>query len=249
MTRGWRAPARGGVKMKQHKVLSHDQWIEARKTLLAREKEFSKARDALSEARRALPWERVQKEYVFEGPDGKESLSDLFDGKSQLIVYHFMYGPGWEEGCKSCSYLADHFNPAIVHLAHRDVSMVAISKAPLAELEPFKRRMGWTFKWLSSFDNDFNRDYFVSFSEDETEGGTAYYNYEHQGFPSTEGPGASVFYKDNGGEVFHTYSVYSRGLDMFITAYHYLDIVPKGRDEGDLGYTMEWLRLHDAYED
>ena len=235
--------------MKEHQVLSHDQWIEARKALLAREKEFSKSRDALSEARRALPWERVEKEYVFEGPDGKESLADLFDGKSQLIVYHFMYGPGWEEGCKSCSYLADHFNPAVVHLAHRDVSMVAVSIAPLAELEPFKRRMGWTFKWLSSFGNDFNRDYFVSFSEDEVEGGTAYYNYTAQGFPSTEAPGASVFYKDEGGDVFHTYSVYSRGLDMFITAYHYLDIVPKGRDEDDLGYTMEWLRLHDAYDD
>jgi len=235
--------------MTAHKVLPHDAWIEARKALLAREKEFSKVRDALSEERRALAWERVEKEYVFDGPDGKESLSDLFDGRSQLIVYHFMYAPGWEEGCKSCSFLADHFEPAVVHLAHRDVSMVAISKASLAEFEPFKRRMGWTFKWLSSFDNDFNRDYFVSFSEDEAEGGKAYYNYAVQAFPSTEGPGASVFYKDEAGEIFHTYSVYARGLDMFITAYHYLDIVPKGRDEDDLSYTMEWIRLHDAYDD
>lgn len=234
--------------MKGHKVLPHDEWIAARKSLLAREKEFSKVRDALTEERRALPWERVEKDYVFDGPDGSASLSELFDGKSQLIVYHFMYGPGWEEGCKSCSFLADHFAPAVVHLAHRDVSMVAISKAPLAELEPFKRRMGWGFKWLSSVGNDFNRDFFVSFTEDEIERGTAYYNYARQRFPSTEAPGASVFYKDEAGDVFHTYSVYARGLDMFITAYHYLDIVPKGRNEDGLGYTMEWLRLHDAYE-
>ena len=233
--------------MKKHAILPHDQWLEARKAFLSREKKFSKLRDELSQARRELPWEKVDKEYIFDGPQGKESLAELFDGRSQLIVYHFMYGPGWEEGCKSCSFLADHFDPAVVHLNQRDVSMVAVSKAPLEEFTPFKKRMGWNFKWLSSSGNDFNHDYHVSFSQEQVDSGDAYYNYERQGFPSTEAPGASVFHKDESGDIFHTYSVYSRGLDMFITAYHYLDIVPKGRDEGALSYTMEWLKLHDAY--
>jgi predicted dithiol-disulfide oxidoreductase (DUF899 family) len=235
--------------MTDHKVLSHEDWVAARKALLDREKEFTRMRDALSRARRDLPWERVEKSYVFEGPDGRESLADLFAGRSQLIVYHFMYGPDWEEGCKSCSFLADHFDPAVVHLNHRDVSMVAVSKAPYPVLAAFRKRMGWSFKWLSSFGNDFNRDYHVSFGQAELDAGKAYYNYREGGFPSTEAPGASVFYKDADGTVFHTYSVYARGLDMFITAYHYLDIVPKGRDEDDLSYTMQWVRLHDAYAD
>ncbi len=235
--------------MEKPKVVPHEEWIEARKSFLAKEKEFTQLRDALSRERRELPWERVENNYVFDGPNGKESLSDLFDGRSQLIVYHFMYGPDWDEGCKSCSYLADQFNPAIVHLNHRDVSMVAVSKAPLPVLEDFKKRMSWQFKWVSSFDNDFNRDYHVSFTMEEIDSGRAYYNYRPGAFPSTEAPGASVFYKDTNGDVFHTYSVYQRGLDMFIAAYHYLDIVPKGRDEDDLSYTMEWVRLHDAYDD
>jgi predicted dithiol-disulfide oxidoreductase (DUF899 family) len=235
--------------MVNHKVLPHGPWIEARKELLAKEKEFTRLRDAISKERREMPWEKVEKKYVFDGPDGKETLSNLFDGRSQLIVYHFMYGPDWEEGCKSCSLLADHFNPAIVHLNHRDVSMVAVSKAPLPVLEAFKKRMGWTFKWVSSFANDFNRDYHVAFTQEEIDSGKAYYNYRPGGFSSTEAPGASVFYKDSNEGIFHTYSVYQRGLDMFIAAYHYLDIVPKGRDEDDLSYTMEWVRLHDAYED
>ena len=176
------------------------------------------------------------------------ALSDLFDGRSQLIVYHFMYGPDWNEGCKSCSFLADHFNPAIDHLNNRDVSMVSVSTAQLPVLEAFKKRMGWAFKGVSSFDNDFNRDYHVSFTQEENDGGKTYYNYEQRGFPSTEAPGASVFYKDANGEIYHTYSVYARGLDMFLTAYHYLDIVPKGRDEEHLSFTMEWVRLHDAYD-
>lgn len=234
--------------MALHKVVSHEDWIEARMQLLEKEKEFTRARDALSRERRRLPWERVEKDYVFEGPSGKESLAELFDGCSQLIVYHFMYGPDWDAGCKSCSYLADHFDPAVVHLRQRDVSMVAVSKAPLPVLDAFKRRMGWRFKWVSSFENDFNRDYHVSFTQDEIDNGDAYYNYRTQGFPSTEAPGVSVFYKDDDGTIFHTYSVYGRGLDMFITAYHYLDHAPKGRDEDDLPYTMEWLRLHDEYE-
>jgi predicted dithiol-disulfide oxidoreductase (DUF899 family) len=233
--------------MTKHEVVSHAAWIEARKTLLAKEKEFTKLRDDVSRARRELPWEEVAEDYAFEGPSGVTRLSDLFDGRSQLIVYHFMYGPDWDEVCKSCSFIADHFNPAIVHLNRRDVSMVAVSRAPLDVLERFKKRMGWDFLWVSSYKNDFNRHYNVSFSEEEIARGDVYYNYKQQAFPSTEAPGASVFYKDEDGTMYHTYSVYQRGLDMFITAYHYLDIVPKGRDEGGLGYTMEWLKLHDEY--
>ena len=234
--------------MENHKVLAHEEWVEARKAFLVKEKEFTQLRDAISKERRELPWEKVEKTYVSDGLDGKESLSDLFDDRSQLIVYHFMYGPDWDEGCKSCSYLADHFDPAIVHLNHRDVTMIAVSKAPLSQLETFKKRMGWTFKWVSSFDTDFNRDFHVSFTPEEIAGGNAYYNYRSTGFPVTEAPGASVFHKDTKGEIFHTYSVYGRGLDMFLTAYHYLDLVPKGRDEDSLSFTMEWLRLHDAYD-
>jgi predicted dithiol-disulfide oxidoreductase (DUF899 family) len=234
--------------MTNHRVMNHDDWVDARKALLAKEKEFTRQRDELARQRRELPWEKVDKQYAFDGPDGKETLSDLFDGKSQLVVYHFMYGPGWNEGCKSCSFIADHFEPAIVHLKQRDVSLVAVSRAPLKEFKSFKKRMGWTFKWVSSYGNDFNHDFNVSFSQDEIDRGDAYYNYRSQGFPSTEAPGASVFFKDQNGDIFHTYSVYQRGLDMFITAYHYLDIVPKGRNEDGLSYTMEWLRLHDAYD-
>ncbi len=232
----------------KNKVLDHDEWVSARKALLAKEKEFTRRRDELTKARQDLPWEAVEKSYVFDGPTGKETLADLFDGRSQLIVYHFMYGPDWEEGCKSCSYIADHFDPAIVHLNQRDVTMVAASTAPLAKLEAFKKRMGWRFKWVSAHDTDFNQDYHVSFSNEEMARGDATYNYKKQGFPSEEAPGASVFYKDGNGDVYHTYSVYERGLDMFITAYHWMDIVPKGRDEDHLNYTMEWLRLHDTYD-
>lgn len=234
--------------MKNHKIVSHEEWIDTRKAFLAREKEFTRLRDEISQERRELPWEKVNKDYVFDGPDGEESLSDLFAGKNQLIIYHFMYGPDWEAGCKSCSYLADHFNPAIIHLKQRGVTMIAVSKAPLQKLEAFKKRMGWSFKWVSSLNNDFNRDYHVSFTQEELDSGNVYYNYKKKGFPSTEAPGASVFYNSENGEIFHTYSVYERGLDMFITAYHYLDIVPEGRDENALSYTMEWLRLHDEYD-
>jgi predicted dithiol-disulfide oxidoreductase (DUF899 family) len=232
-----------------HKVLSHDAWVEARKRLLAKEKEFTRLRDAIGKERRELPWEKVEKNYVFDGPAGKETLADLFEGRSQLIVYHFMYGPGWDEGCKACSLMADHFNPAIVHLNHRDVTMVAVSHAAMPKLAAFKKRMGWTFKWVSSGGGDFNRDFQVSFTQAEIDRGDVYYNYREQEFPSTEAPGASVFYKNSNGDIFHTYSVYQRGLDMFITAYHYLDIVPRGRDEDGLAYTMEWVRLRDAYDD
>ena len=225
--------------MEKHQVVSHEDWVDARKSLLEKEKEFSKLRDELSRERQALPWKKVEKDYIFNGPDGKASLSDLFGGRSQLIVYHFMLGPGWDEGCKSCSFLADHFNPAVVHLKQRDVTMV---------IEKYKKRMGWTFKWVSSFDNDFNYDYHVSFPREAIDNGNAYYNYRPGGFSSAEAPGASVFYKDDNGDIFHTYSTYARGLDMFIAAYHYLDIVPKGRDEDGLSYTMEWVRRHDEYD-
>jgi len=235
--------------MTDHEVVSHEDWVAARKELLAREKEFTRLRDELARERRALPWERIEKDYVFKGSDGQVTLTDLFDGRSQLIVYHFMYGPDWEAGCKSCSLLADHFDPAVVHLRQRDVNMVAVSRAPVATLEAFRKRMGWGFTWVSSLESDFNRDFQVSFTENEIERGEAYYNYKRQRFPSTEAPGASVFYRDQDGAIYHTYSVYQRGLDMFIAAYHYLDIVPKGRDEDGLSYTMEWVRLHDDYAD
>ena len=232
-----------------HKVVSHEDWIEAREGLLAKEKEFTGLRDSLSQARRDLPWEKVEKAYTFDGPDGKQTLADLFEGRSQLIVYHFMLGPGWEEGCKACSFLADHFNPAIVHLGHRDVTMIAVSRAPLPEIETFKQRMGWTFKWVSSFESEFNGDYHVSFSEEALKQESVYYNYTMMEFPVAEASGVSVFLKDGEGQIFHTYSCYARGLDPLITAYTYLDLVPKGRDEADLSFTMEWVRLHDSYED
>ncbi|MFQ5993449.1 MAG: DUF899 domain-containing protein [Acidiferrobacterales bacterium] len=235
--------------MTNHAVVSHEQWVAARKKLLAKEKEFSRLRDALSQQRRDLPWEKVEKEYVFEGSDGKESLADLFDGRSQLIIYHFMFDPDWEEGCKSCSFLADHYDPSIIHLKHRDATMVTVSRAPLRKLQAFKRRMGWNFKWVSSLDSDFNWDYQVSFKPEDTEKKQVYYNYAMQSFPVAEGPGISVFFKKKSGDVYHTYSSYARGLDMFIGAYHLLDIVPKGRDEAGLSYGMEWLRHHDRYGD
>ncbi len=234
--------------MQANKVVSHEEWIEARKKFLDKEKEFTRLRDKLTQERQSLPWERVDKNYIFDGANGKESLSDLFNGRSQLIVYHFMYGVDWKEGCKSCSFLADHFNPTIIHLNNRDVTLVAVSTAPLPILETFKKRMGWNFKWVSSFGTEFNHDYYVTFTQEENNSGTVYYNYRKKGFSGNEAPGASVFYKDTNGDIFHTYSVYQRGLDMFLTAYHYLDIAPKGRDEDKLSYGMEWLRLHDDYD-
>ena len=234
--------------MADHAIVSHEDWLEARKALLAKEKAFTRQRDELGRLRQALPWERVETDYRFEGPKGEESLADLFEGRGQLIVYHFMLGPGWGEGCKSCSFLSDHFDPAIVHLNQRDVTMVAISSAPLPEIQAFQKRMGWTFKWLSSAGNSFNRDYQVSFSPDELESGAVHYNYNDQPFPVTEAPGLSVFVRDSEGRVCHSYSTYARGLDMLIGAYNLLDLVPHGRAEGGLDYTMAWVRHHDAYE-
>lgn len=234
--------------MAAHPVVSRSEWLAARKALLDREKAFTRERDALSAERRKLPWVRVDKAYEFEGPAGKETLADLFGGKSQLAVYHFMLGPDWQEGCKSCSFWADNFNGVDVHLAHRDLALVAVSRAPLAKIEAFKRRMGWTFKWVSSFGSDFNRAFNVSFAPDEL-GGEVLYNYEQQKFPADEAPGMSVFHRAAGGAVFHTYSCYARGLDMINGAYHILDLAPKGRDEGALPFTMSWVRHHDKYED
>jgi predicted dithiol-disulfide oxidoreductase (DUF899 family) len=237
------------IALQQHKVVSHDEWIAARKEFLAKEKEFSRLRDELSRKRRELPWEKVEKQYVFEGSRGKETLADLFGGRGQLVVYHFMLGPGWKEGCPSCSYLADHFEGPAVHLAQRDVTLAVVSRAPLAEIEAFEKRMGWKFKWVSSFGSDFNPDYQVSFAKNEDGKSKVYYNYELTDFPSEERPGASVFYKDASGNIFHTYSTYARGLDILLGTYNFLDMVPKGRDEEGLKHTMAWVRHHDRYNE
>jgi predicted dithiol-disulfide oxidoreductase (DUF899 family) len=234
--------------MESHKVVSHDEWLAARKAYLAEEKAFSRARDALSKKRRELPWEKIEKNYVFDGPHGRETLADLFGGKSQLIVYHFMLGPDWEAGCPSCSLLADHFDGAVAHLAQRDVTFLVVSRAPLPQIEKFKARMGWHFKWVSSFGTDFNYDYHVSASPEEKTTGKTVYNYELTTFPSEERPGASVFFKNDQGEVFHTYSSYGRGLDILIGAYNLLDLAPKGRDEAGLPWPMAWVRHHDRYD-
>ena len=228
------------------KVVSEAEWLVARRDLLTREKELTRLRDEVSRHRRELPWVKVDKEYVFDGPNGKETLADLFDGRSQLIVYHFMLGPGWDEGCKSCSYLADHFDGANWHLPHRDVTFVVVSRAPLSEIERFRKRMAWRFKWVSSHGNDFNFDYHVSATKDEQTKGKMYYNYSTQEVISDELPGLSVFYKDENGDVFHTYSTYARGLDILVGAYNFLDLAPKGRNENP-DATMDWVRRHDEY--
>ncbi len=232
--------------MADHRIVSHDQWVEARQQLLVKEKEYTRVGDALAQARRELPWERVEKEYIFDGPNGKESLSELFAGRSQLAIYHFMFGPEWEAGCPHCSYWADNFNGIDIHLAHRDVTFLAISHAPLAKLEAFKERMGWSFKWVSAGENGFNYDYQVSFKPDDKE---RYYNYKTEAADYTEHPGMSAFYRDADGKVFHTYSTYARGLDALNGAYHWLDRMPKGRDEAGLQFAMAWVRYHDRYSE
>jgi predicted dithiol-disulfide oxidoreductase (DUF899 family) len=229
------------------KIASRDEWLAARRELLAKEKRFTRLRDELAAERRALPWVPVDKSYVFDGPSGKETLSELFAGRSQLVVYHFMLGPGWKEGCPSCSLLSDHLDGSIVHLAARDVTLAVVSRAPYAEIAAFKARMGWRFPWVSAFGSDFNRDYHVSFSKEEVATGEFYYNYGMDGFPSEEAPGISVFAKDASGAVFHTYSSYARGGEPMIGVYHFLDMVPKGRDEAGLPWPMAWVRHHDRY--
>jgi predicted dithiol-disulfide oxidoreductase (DUF899 family) len=229
----------------EHEVVQHDEWIAVRKELLAKEKEFTRLRDELSRQRRDLPWEHVDKDYVFEGPDGKQTLAELFDGRSQLVVYHFMFGPDDDVGCKSCSFWADNFDPNVVHLNARDASFAAVSRAPLSKLAGYKQRMGWSFKWVSSSETDFNFDYGVSFAPEDQ--GSPAYNFGSQSPGLPEREGMSVFFKDESGNVFHTYSSYARGIDLLNTAYNYLDLVPKGRDEGDRG--QDWVRRHDEYGD
>lgn len=230
------------------KIVSREEWLVARKKLLAREKQLTRERDAVASERRQLPWVRVDKNYVFDSPIGKKTLADLFDGRSQLVVYHFMFGPEWQEGCPSCSFNMDHTDGALVHLAQRDVSFVAISRAPSPKIEAFKKRMGWRFNWVSSYETDFNHDYRASFTPEEIAKGKVDYNYSLTEFPSAEAPGISVFYKDKEGNIFHTYSAYARGTETTVNTYNYLDFVPKGRDEDNLPFTMAWLRHHDRYE-
>jgi predicted dithiol-disulfide oxidoreductase (DUF899 family) len=235
-------------KSEHPKIVPQAEWVAARKELLKKEKEFTRLRDEISRQRRELPWENTNP-YAFDGSNGKESLADLFGDRSQLIIYHFMFGPGWQQGCPSCSYISDHIGGSLVHLAARDVRLVVVSRAPLAQIEAFKKRMGWGFKWVSSFGTDFNRDYNVSFTKEELASGEMQYNYTKQKFPSEEGPGTSVFYKDAAGDIFHTYSSYGRGLDILIGAYNWLDITPKGRDEEGLAHSMAWVRHHDRYDE
>jgi predicted dithiol-disulfide oxidoreductase (DUF899 family) len=235
------------INLDNHQIFSKDEWIEARKVLLKKEKEFTALRDQLSQQRRDLPWVAVDKEYAFDGPNGKETLSDLFDGRSQLIVYHFMYDPNWDVGCPSCSFWADNFNDIIVHLNQRDVTMIAVSRAPYNKIDEYKKRLGWNFKWVSSFNTDFNRDYYVSFTLEELEKKEGFYNFTIQDPYESEQPGVSVFYKDQAGKIFHTYSAYERGIDILNNTYNYLDLVPKGRDEDGYDFPMAWVRRHDEY--
>ena len=234
--------------MPDHPVESREQWKIARKDLLEKEKELTRLRDEVSRQRRALPWVEVTRPYVFEGSEGQVSLLDLFNGHSQLIVYHFMYGPDWEEGCPSCSFWADNFEGIPVHLAHRDAALVAVSRAPYEKLVAYRNRMGWTFPWYSSLESDFNFDFQVSYTHEQVASGSAEYNYQENSVME-ELPGVSVFVRGEDDHIYHTYSTYARGLDMLNGAYHYLDILPKGRDESELPWTMAWLRRHDQYED
>jgi predicted dithiol-disulfide oxidoreductase (DUF899 family) len=233
--------------MNRPNIVSAEQWTAARRQLLAKEKELTRRQDELAAERRALPWVHVEKPYVFSGTTGEVSLADLFTGRSQLAVYHFMLGPGWKEGCPSCSLLADHLDGSVPHLAARDVTLAVVSRAPYPEIALFKQRMGWRFPWVSSHGNDFNRDYGVSFSREEVAAGSFEYNYGEQGFPNQEAPGLSVFFKDERGAIFHTYSTYARGGEPFIGAYQVLDRVPKGRNEDGLPWPMAWVRHHDKY--
>ena len=233
--------------MSKPNIVSPQEWLVARKQLMVKEKELTRLRDQLSQQRRALPWTEVITEYCFNGINGNKNLGELFQGRSQLLVYHFMYDPDWEAGCKSCSYLADHFDGMLPHLNARDVSLAAISRADIKTLEAFKRRMGWQFDWFSSLENNFNRDFHVSFTEQEQRENRIYYNYHDTTYFASEAPGLSVFYRDNNGKIYHTYSCYSRGLDMLIGTYNFLDLVPNGRDETDLPFSMAWVKYHDCY--
>jgi predicted dithiol-disulfide oxidoreductase (DUF899 family) len=233
--------------MTNQPTVSRDQWVAARRRLLAKEKEFLRLRDQLSHERRELPWERVDKQYTFEGPAGTETLADLFAGRNQLIVYHFMFAPDWDAGCRGCSFWADSYNGIVPHLNQRDVSFAAVSRAPLPKLLAFAARMGWNFKWVSAANTDFNYDYQVSFKPEDLAHGTAVYNYARYEESMTDKPGFSVFFKDEDGHIFHTYSTYARGLDPMNVAFQLLDLVPKGRDEAGLPHPMSWVKLRDLY--
>ena len=233
--------------LREHRVASREEWIAARQELLENEKASTRWRDELSAARRKLPWVKVEKNYVFDAPGARETLADLFEGRSQLVIYHFMFGLDWQEGCPSCSFTCDHIDGALAHLAARDVTMVMVSRAPIDKINAFKKRMRWRFKWVSSNGSDFNADFHVSFTKEQMAQGKVNYNYTMQEFPSEEAPGVSVFYKDVSGDIFHTYSSYGRGLEPLVGTYMILDMVPKGRDEDHLGFTMEWVRYHDRY--
>lgn len=232
--------------IEQPRVVSQEEWIAARKELLAKEKSLTRQRDALAEERRRLPWVKVDKSYIFDTRQGKKSFAELFAGKSQLAIYHFMFGPDWEQGCPSCSLLADHFDNLAIHLAQRDVRFMIVSRAPLPKIDEFKKRMGWKFPWVSSYGADFNRDFGVSVAKEDAQK-EHIYNYALTKFPSEERPGMSIFYKNSDGQVFHTYSVYGRGLEDFMSVYAILDRVPKGRDEAGLSHGMAWVRHHDRY--
>jgi predicted dithiol-disulfide oxidoreductase (DUF899 family) len=232
----------------QHpRVVSHEQWVTERVAFMATEKEFTRLRDELSRKRRELPWEKVTKTFVFTGPRGEQTLAELFEGRSQLIVYHFMFNPAWDEGCPGCSFWADNFEGIDIHLAHRDITFLAISRAPFAKLEAYRKRMGWSFKWVSAGAGDFNYDFQASFDPDAAKSGRAYYNYGTGPRVGEDMPGISVFCRDQNGDIYHTYSTYSRGLDLLNGAYNYIDLTPRGRDEGDRG--PSWVRRHDRYED
>lgn len=236
------------VQIENPKVVSPAEWLAARKELLVKEKQLTRQRDEVDRERRALPWVKVEKTYTFQGPDGPRTLADLFDGRSQLIVSHFMFGPGWKEGCVGCSFRSDHVDGALTHLEHHDVSLVTISRAPLSEIEAFKRRMGWRFRWLSSYGSDFNYDYRVSFTKEQVEAGSGGYNYGSSGWLAEEMSGLSIFYKDHESSVFHTYSTFGRGDEMVDTTYMYLDLTPKGRNENGPHFNLgDWVRHHDRY--
>ncbi|NKB32470.1 MAG: DUF899 domain-containing protein [Pseudomonadales bacterium] len=235
--------------MTEQATVSKEEWLEARRAFLEKEKEFTRLRDELSEQRRQLPRVKIEKNYRFIGNEGELGLADLFGNNSQLAVYHFMFGPEWEEGCPSCSYWADNYNGMDIHLAHRDIKLIAISRGPLEKLNAYKERMGWNFDWYSSLNNDFNFDFNVSFTEEQQASGKPIYNFDTMPFHIEEAPGFSVFQKDEQGDIYHTYSTFARGLDIFNMAYHIMDMTPKGRDEDDLPFTMGWVRRHDQYED
>jgi predicted dithiol-disulfide oxidoreductase (DUF899 family) len=230
-----------------HRVVSREEWLKERIALLAEEKDLTHRRDALTGKVRDLPWVKVEKTYTFDSPSGKKNLGELFGPMGQLVVYHFMFDPTWSQGCKSCSFIADHYNGIVIHLAHRDISMVTVSKAPIEKIEQFRTRMGWTFPWFSAANTDFGRDFGVSFTDDELAAGNVVYNFTGKPYPMRELPGLSVFVKD-GGNIYHSYSTFGRGLESFLTAYNYIDVTPKGRDEAETG-GMGWVRHQDRYDD